>query len=293
MNKKCSKCNASVPSDANFCPVCGSSDFAEENSSTNQADLNQNQPPVTPTCDDNPWQSPAPQYYQPKKKKTGLIIGIVAAVLIVLAIIGAVAEKVYQKQGYGTDSSDKSSYSSDAGKVSSIIDSSSDSKVNSSKAEYTKGTFDGTVYKNTWADIEFELPEGFSDGDSSLYSASENSVTDCGLYFMADDTMSLIYICYEKLPTTPVYDEEAYLDAVMKNFDSLTALEYQTTDTYSTAKIGGYKYLKAECEVNNGIADFSNTVYVRKLDGYMICISVIGADHEANADLVSNITQVK
>ena len=71
--------------------MCGGADFvSEENQAPNQPNYNQT------------WQPPVPQD-QPKKKKMGLVIGIIAAVLIVLAGVGMLAEKVFQEQDNEND----------------------------------------------------------------------------------------------------------------------------------------------------------------------------------------------
>ena len=282
MYKQCKACGANVPADARFCQACGGSEFISNNAPTNQPAYNQNQynqqPPINQT-----WQSPAPQK---RPKKTGLIVGIVVAVLIVLSVIGIVAEKALRDQEYGDNTGNNSDYSYNSGE-------SGSSNENPGKLYYSKGTFDGSVYENKWADIKFALPEGFSDADLANYMAAENSNTECGVYFMADDTMGLIYICYEKLPTFPVYDEKDYLDSAMESLDNVSGITYKTPDTYSTANIGGYTYAKAECEFNNGNGDFVNTFYVRKLDNYMIVISVMGINSGYNDALVAHITKAK
>lgn len=56
MSKQYKSCGSYVPNDANFCQVCGGSDFVSES----------NQTPNQPTFDQT-WQSPVPQN-QPKKK---------------------------------------------------------------------------------------------------------------------------------------------------------------------------------------------------------------------------------
>lgn len=289
MNKQCKACGSNVPADARFCQVCGGAEFITNNVPINQPAYNQSQynqqPPVNQT-----WQPPVPQN-QPKKKKTGLIIGIVVAVLIVLAVIGMVAEKAFQDQGYGDNTGNNGDYSYNIGGSNGNTDNSS--SKNEEKLYYSKGNFDGSVYENKWADIKFALPEGFSDADTATYMAAENSNTECGMYFMADDTMGLIYICYEKLPTFPVYDEEEYLDSAMKSLENVSGVTYKIPDTYSTATIGDYAYAKAECEFNNGNGDFANTFYVRKLDNYMIVISAIGVNSGYNDALVANITTAK
>lgn len=275
MSKQCKSCGSHVPNDVNYCQACGGADFVSEDWAPNQ--------PVF----DQTWQPPVPQA-QPKKKKLGVVIGIIAAVLVVLAGVGMLVEKVsIQEQG-----------EFDAGyDVGYDFDIHNDTNYNPEEAPeklyYSKGTFDGSVYVNKWADIKFELPQGYSDADLATYNAAENSNTECGIYFMADDTMGMIYISFEKLPAFPVYNEEKYLDAALEPLQNISGITYEIPDTYTTANIAGQTYTKAECAFNNGNGDFANTFYVRKLDGYMIVISTIGASSEANDALVSCITNAK
>lgn len=301
MNKQCRACGSNVPSEARFCQMCGSTDFISSNqqqsmSNSNSGDINQpiyNQNQFTQQNSFNQagWQSPVPQN-QPKKKNTGLIIGIVAAVLTVLAGIGFVAEKAFQNQGYGStgEYGSDEDYDFDIGGTDDFS-TDSDSYDEPDEIEYTKGTFDGTVYINEWADIKLALPEGFSNADSTTYATAESANTDCGVYFMSDDTMSLVYICYEELPTIPAYDEESYLDVVMDNLEAQTQITYQTTDIYTTTSIGGYAYASAECKFNNGYGDFVQNIYVRKIDNRMIFIAAIGVSADANQNLINMITK--
>lgn len=276
MNKQCKNCGSNIPGDAKFCQMCGGSDFVNVDFSK-QTIFNQNM--TNPQQTNSGWQPPIPKDAS-KKKKTGLVIGIVVAVLIVLAVIGMVAEKAFQEQGYGDAYNDESNMTSDSEQL-------------PDKIYYSKGEFDGSVYTNNWANLKYVLPEGFSNADLATYSAAENSNTECGFYFMADDTMSLIYVSFEKLPSFPVYNEEKYLDTAMKSLEAASGVTYKIPDTYSTATIAGQSYTKAECEFNNSYGNFANTFFVRKLDNYMICISVIGINTESNDVLVSNMTTAR
>ncbi|MBE5872850.1 MAG: hypothetical protein E7287_00425 [Lachnospiraceae bacterium] len=278
MNKQCKSCGTNVPVDVNYCQVCGGSEFYVNNSAYNQ--YNQQ------TSVNQTWQPSVAQ--KQTKKNTWIIVVIVVAILIVLATMGFIFEKVFQRLGYGDNSSDRDEYTLD---MSEDINDSSEEIPD--KLYYSKGTFDGEIYVNKWADIQLALPEGFFNADLATYNSAENSTTECGAYFIANDTMSLISIIYEKLPTFPIYEEKEYLDAVMKQLNSVTGITYKTPEEYSTTIIGGYRYAKAECEFNNGNGDFSNTIYARKLDDYMICISVMGINSKSNDALVSNITTAK
>lgn len=318
MNKICKVCGATVPSNAKFCQACGSSEFIKEIDDGQTGLLNeveqpsyevppmQNQTPygqsyVPPVQNQNfqqhnfnqqGWQPPVPQP-QPKKKNTGLIVAIVGIAVLILAGIGMAAEKIFQEQGYGDGgSSSDSGYDFNIGTDDNFLDNDTESDVgNGVTVEYTKGTFDGTTYINEWADIKLALPAGFSNGDSSLYSAAENSTTDCGAYFMADDTMSLIFISFEELPTYMNIDEEKYLDATIKNMENTdSGLTYETTDVYSTKLIGGNIYKAAVCKFKNANGSFVQSAYVRKIDDRMVLISVAAVSSEACDALVSEIS---
>lgn len=240
------------------------------------------------------WQQPMPQN-KPKKKNTGLIIGIIAGVVVLLAIIGAVAEKAFQSQDYGNDYdySYNDDYSSDSDYDFSLNSSEESSSYVEEKVDYTKGTFDGAVYTNDWANIKLNLPEGFSNADAATYAGSENASTDCGAYFIADDTLSAIYICFEKLPTFPVYDEEEYLDAVMNTLSSVTEITYQTNNSYSTSMIAGEFYKKASCTFQNAYGTFYHNFYVRKIDNYVVVISTMGVSDSAADTLANTVVKAK
>ncbi|MBQ1187165.1 MAG: hypothetical protein IIX54_05720 [Clostridia bacterium] len=248
------------------------------------------------------WQQPAGQNWQqpvqppPKKKNTGLVIGIIAGVVILLAIIGSIAEKALQSADYGNDSNLDYDYSyNDNSDDAYGFDSYSSEDTSSyveEKIEYTKGGFDGSVYVNDWADIKLNLPQGFSNADAATYAAGENDSTDCGAYFVADDTLSAIYICYEKLPIFPSYSESEYLDAVMNSLEGVTEITYQTTSTYSSINIGGYTYTKGATTFVNNYGTFCHNFYVRKIDNYAVVISVMAVSDSAADALANQVTRV-
>lgn len=135
----CPNCNNQLQDNAAFCPYCGTqfvqqgydpnayaqqgypqqgydpNAYAQQGYPQQNYDPQQNygyqQPQYQqPQYAQQSYQQPAPaqpQYQQPapvqvpKKKNKGLIIGIVAGVLVVLAAIGSFAQKAAQNKGYG------------------------------------------------------------------------------------------------------------------------------------------------------------------------------------------------
>ncbi len=311
MNKQCKACGANVPNEARFCQKCGSSDFMMvEPEQTSVLDNNYIQyntvPPVAnpnnqyntvpPVANQNNqyqnvqyqnyqqapqmqqnWQTPV-QPIQPKKKKTGLIIGIVAGVLAFLVVVGVIIGVVAsQDNGYNDDYYNDYDYNMD------------DTYDDYDTVEYTKGYFDGTTYINEWADISLELPEGFVDTDYDTYSSMENATTECGAYFMAEDTSSVIIICFEELPKFPVYNETSYLDVSMSNLEAEVDVYYYYDDYYTTT-IAGYDYTTVTVGFDNGYAEVVESVYVRQIGDYMVFISAVSLDEATNDALVSMIS---
>lgn len=321
--KTCKSCGNQVNDEIKFCTSCGSNLFenefdSEETGVLNEGDKsfyspntqNQQFGNFQPQQPGNSFQQSTsfvnnqnsvyqPPVAAPKKKNKPLIIFIVVAVVLALACIGFVAEKVFQEQGYGS-SGNNSNYQQpnnnggfDIPDLPDITIENSSIGGNSDDVDYTKGTFDGTTYTNEWADIQLDLPDGFYNADEDTYATAQDPNTDCGLYFQSDDTMSIIYICYEKLPAFPVYDEEDYLDALIGNLKKQTSLDYEASDSYSAAEVGGYTYKTAEGRFNNGYGDFVQSMFVRKIDDRVVLISALGVTAEANETLVDLITQVK
>ena len=321
MDKQCRKCGAFVPSEYGFCNMCGSADFVVADA---QPQVNVNQPQANvygnagqgqPSAYNNagqpygyqqmpnrqPWQNTVPQNPQPaqpyqyaqptqqpkKKSKAGLSVGIIIA-LIIGGIIFAIV-------GLAVIGACVASEETSSGSINSGVVGSADANDNEKNVPYTKGSFDGTKYVNEWADIEFVLPEGYSDADNSLYAASQNETTDCGGYFMATEKGSFIYFCFEKLPAFSSMDEDDYLDVVAQNYgDAMGAGgSYKVGSTYYTTIIGGHTYKKISCEVTTAGQTFKNDMYVRKIDDYMVGISVVSLDSASNDALVKQITSVK
>ena len=206
------------------------------------------------------WQQPMQPQPVPKKSKTWLIVLIVVAVLVA-AGIGALAQEFLRNTGSSSD------------------------------VPYTKGDFDGSVYTNEWADIRYELPEGYNDADSYYYSSAESENVDCGLYTFSEDLTSFMYISFEKLPTS-LYDEEDYLDSALKVLEETSgeSLDVDYSDDYEPYTIAGYEYLKASGEIDNGISTRSFGFFVRKIDGYMVLISACDATDFDVDEIVDDIT---
>lgn len=270
MSKKCLNCGNVLEDSVRFCSVCGSSEFQNLAQNGNmQPDFVQMQNVYSP----------------PTQKKGGLkgwqMALIISAIILFAVMVSGVLAAIWsaEDENTGYQGSSYSNTGSESGAKSDV--------------DYTKGSFDGVTYTNEWADIKFQLPEGFTDADSTVYSAAENANTDCGLYVISNDTMSLMYVAFEKLPVFSNYNEEKYLDACMENLKKQAQPKYETTDQYTTKNVAGYTYTVAECSFSNANGEFAQSIYVRKLDDKIIFVSAAGVSHEKNDALIATIERAR
>lgn len=295
MYKQCRTCGSQVPLDAKFCQTCGNSDFIVPNQQApymnnpmdNQPNYNygQNSYGQANTGNQTSWQPATPQENS-KKKKNGLIVGVVVAVILVLAGIGYAAQEAWQDMDNDEYYGIEDDYNFD--EVFSEPDYSEDIVINDDVINgvgYTKGTFDGTVYENEWADIKIKLPEGFHNSDPDSFLSSNDPDVECGLFFIANDSTSLFSICFEKLSSYSSIDTaEEYLEVALDNFESDPNYTYIISNAHSTVYLAGYEYVRGECQMNNGNNDVVTTIYIRKIDDYIVFITVNSIKGECDND---------
>lgn len=304
----CKNCGTEITGQTNFCQNCGSNQFmpvSQSNETTvltvdqypqaqpQQPQYGQYQQPQQPqygqpqygqpspyqTNAQNNWQAPP----APEKKKNKTVIAIIViVVLVILAAVGIFAEKVLSEQGYGYYEDDTPG----------ILDSVTDENT----VSYTKGSCDGNVYTNEWADIKITIPEEYSEVDDASYAEFSNDVTEYGLYVVSEATGEFFYVCYEKMPTFPVLSEKEYLDLLNKNTCAIEGLNAVVESTGTTVNIGGYDYISSTLKANNGITDMTEEIFVRSLDGYMITFITMSVDDgfaDATADLKACVSTCK
>ena len=301
--KVCPNCNNTVEDNAIFCDKCGTR-FAAQNNAQNgyyqqpANNVNYTQQPYNYGANQQPYQ-PAHQK-QPKKKNTGLIIGIIAAVLIVLAIIGSVAEKAFQNQGYGSSGGNNNpSYNfGEIGNNSSTNNNETENQNNSTEdnnvsdtVSYNKGTFADGLYVNDWANMRYDAGSIWTDGTADEYASYEGDPnTECGVILNDATNGKQLVICFEKLTGTNVLiNEDTYLDAATSGLKDQYAsmnLTCEMSDYYDTT-IAGEKYrtVRMSFEGTTMVQDF----HVRKLDNYIIFVAVTAQDNFDAAAAVNNI----
>ena len=167
--------------------------------------------------------------HRKKKKNKGAIIGIVAAVLIVLAIIGSTSEKIFQQQGYGdSDNVEITTRNS--------INLDDDVAINDDytpSVVYTKGTFANGVYTNEWANMNFVATSDWVNADDSQYALLDSTPgAEYGLILDNDINSSQLQIIFYS-GTVANLTEEEFLDSSIEGMEEAYKSQNLTTSVSS------------------------------------------------------------
>lgn len=299
----CYKCGTKLEDGATACYTCGApqkgnntvvdANMEEKTYGVFSGNIPQPQPPQQPQYQPQYQAQYQPQYQPqpvtpPKKKKTGLIIALIAASLVVMAIIGMLVEKLFQEQGYGTDNGDDYYGFGDIGGVSGNHNTTGDI------VEYTKGTLENGRYTNNWANLRVDITGDWTNGSSEEYAAYEvDSRTECGVIINDTTKGKNLTIGFEQLiGVDALMSEDEYLDVLAANLVAEYAALNLTCHigAYSTTTIAGeqYRTMRATFDGQTLVQEF----HVRKLDGYIIFVIATAQDGLGMFGMLSNINTV-
>lgn len=255
----CNNCGNQLPDGAKFCNVCG----AAIQSPVSKAPVTQQpQVPQEPFGHQSNFTNPCPPDPAPvnptpaKKKKTGLVIGIVAGVFAIIAIIGTL---------YGTG----------------LLN-----PENSPTIE--RGTIEGNTYVNESINLEFEkaddwvfysdeeLAEAMGTGaDLAGYSDFQQAVVEQKtVYEMGaeNDHGATVILLFENATLLQGVDEEDYLDILETSLENQSTFEYEFTDQREV-NLGDETYIVADLQTDYYSSTIYQRYYIRKQANYMITIT--------------------
>lgn len=255
----CPNCGNTVDDGANFCKKCGARVQEQPNAQyANSGVHSQSAQYPGNNANQPPYSAPSGK----KKKSKGKVIGIVALVLLVLAVIGNMEEKRLREQD-----KDPTDATQGAGNV-------VDLPTEKDKDVFDKGRIDGGWYVNEWAKLYFDMSgwsEG-SEGDYALYS-SEGGIL--GAVLKNDTTGAQVVVCFEELNgVNRLITEEMYLDSGIGLFEEqlqAQGLAY-TASEYSDTTVAGNPYKRVTFTITGNGAVVS--LHVRNYDGYMVILTV-------------------
>lgn len=298
-NKFCRKCGRECKDYEKFCPNCGMNEFVtddfEETTILNHNSANSNNeqtikaaPPVQ-----NPQQEHFQQYQPnsfnagsnntqlPQKKKglKGWQIALIVVGVLILAVIGFVAEKTFQNEGYGSNTASDNTFTI--------------GKQNESGAiSYSKGDVQDGYYSNEWANIKFKLTEEWPESDENVYSNYENRTTDCGFISLDELSGKQFAVQFEDLSAyVKSYSANDYLKAFAEQLNNQyknNNIEFDISEIFDI-NIAGDKYSAIKTHiVHNGMCMYNCCKIV---DKHAVIITVSSYDENIIEDTLAQIKE--
>lgn len=155
------------------------------------------------------------------------------------------------------------------------------------------GFFENRVYENEWADIRFELPDGWREQQGrDRIDPSSYMGRDSGYFrFMIAEQK---YISFGIVPvsdfSSSYYSNENILISIVGD---LTSSSYVTINNreWTDATIGGHQYFGVDGTFTNGKTGdvYATSVYIRRNAQYLIIITIQGESIEANDEIMKTI----
>lgn len=174
-------------------------------------------------------------------------------------------------------------------------------KGNNTKVELSRGKIEGDVYKSEYLGLEFTKPSSWVYSTDEEIAASMNLGADMlgdkfkeaveknpSVYdMMVVDSLTRtnINISYENLAKSMSTNitEEQYIDAVKKQFASITSMSVKFSDKVEKVKLGEQEYTKITATTTASGVSMTQVYYVRKIDKYMsLVIATIVSGYTAS-----------
>lgn len=158
--------------------------------------------------------------------------------------------------------------------------------------EITHGSIQGKVYKSKFTGITFTAPNGWtylSDKEiASLYNTSTDAVDlekfaesmkkikNYTEMMATTDSGNNISIAYDNLALNgnSGISDKAYLDLALQQMqDAMSSMTVKLVETKSVS-LSGHTYLRAQLETVAYGVTMQQYLYLRSINGYMVCISI-------------------
>lgn len=159
--------------------------------------------------------------------------------------------------------------------------------------EYTKGTFDGSVYRNEWANMELTVPEGYIEGNQVNYDSFSDNTTECGLYLLSPQR-EMYAIAFVDVSSQSYVNENTFLAQLSISLmnANIENVEYTIPDSFEDITVAGENYIAAHYTANSYGVEFVQSYYVKKIEDRLCNIIIINSTKEENNALVGNITSI-
>jgi hypothetical protein len=161
------------------------------------------------------------------------------------------------------------------------------------RVEISRGTIDGSVYKNEVLDFEFTKPSSwvyYTDEeiaatmnfavdnllDDKFQNALENNSVVYDMMVVDSITRTNISVGYENLGKTSWTNmtEKQYIEALKNQLSSVSSMNVTFTDEIETVKLGNTEFTKCVCTNRVSGVSMTQVYYLRNIGGYMAMVIV-------------------
>ena len=271
--KKCNKCSNIVNENDKFCLKCGNNDFTLEQTENKEEPIEfiYFRDGINPDGIGREVRylnksvlSNGPQ--EPKKdKKNSKVLGYIVAGLLLLIIVGMAL----------TSLNDKSENSNN-----------NDYEYEEENVEFTKGSIIDGIYQNEWADMSFDLKDGWEIKDKE----SDNEVITYGLSATKDfSTLTIAFVkTYENEENIDIYD---YLEDYISGLKS--AIENPVVIGPEYNMFGDHSYIYADVYGTANKIPIYFTSGMRRVNNYIVVVTASGITKESTHEIFNQITFYK
>ncbi len=168
-----------------------------------------------------------------------------------------------------------------------------ETEIETVKAEASKGTINGNVYKNEFLGFEFTKPASWVYSTDEEIAAAMNIAVDQILgenFKQALENNPVIYdmmvvdsitgtnisVIYENLAKSFLTNitEEQYVEMVKQQLAGVSGMTVSFPDQLEKAKLGKTEFTKCVCRTTANGMTFTQVYYLYNVDGYMVSITV-------------------
>lgn len=267
--KKCNRCSNVVNENDKFCSKCGSNDFILEQKENKEEPIEfiYFKDGINPDgvgrevryLNKSELSNNEPQ----KNKKNNKIVGYVIAGLLLL-MAGGMALNILNDKG--NNNNEEYEYEEE-------------------NIEFTKGSIIDGIYQNEWADISFDMRDGWINGSSEDYLPEEDLITHGLSIKKGNSTLKISFI--DVSSDTVYYSESEYLEEYLSGITGTLQNSSVIGPTYQMFGNRSYVYADVIGTVNG--YNICITAGMRRIDDYIILVNVTGETKESNHEIFDKI----
>lgn len=196
-----------------------------------------------------------------KNKKIAIIISVLALIMVVL--LAAAAIKIFSSSAVPNNG------------------------ISDDTPDYVYGTISQDVYTNEWADLRFQLTDGWENAAEEKYKAFDGELTKCDFHAIYTDGSNVVVMIMDlSRKEFQSYSENQLLDELSEGFIEGVDNAEKSENSYQTVANQLYSHTSVNGKVDNTDIDVCISAYVKKIDNKAVFIAVTSNTIEKNNSVI-------